>query len=132
MREKEEKKEKEEEKKKKKKKKKMPRGFFFFFSLRNFFPSSPSSLPNSERGTMSSQRGNSSKTGAQKHQNSFAYKHNPKSKKTEVILSMPIQGLCQHCFSVLEWRKQYRKYKPLTVPKKWFGAQSFVPTKGED
>ena len=67
---------------------------------------------------MSTQRGNQKKEG-QRHQNSFAFKHNPKSKKTEVILSRPIQGLCQHCYSVLEWRKQYRKYKPLSAPKKW-------------
>jgi len=72
----------------------------------------------SERREMSSQKGNVKKQG-QKHQNTTAWHHNRKSKKTELIVSSPIHGLCAHCTSVLEWRKQYRKYKPLTTPKKW-------------
>uniref|UniRef100_M4C2U3 Uncharacterized protein n=1 Tax=Hyaloperonospora arabidopsidis (strain Emoy2) TaxID=559515 RepID=M4C2U3_HYAAE len=53
---------------------------------------------------------------APKHQNSFAFRHNPKSKKTERILSMPVHGLCEKCRQQIEWRKKYRKYKPLTQP----------------
>ncbi|KAF4316393.1 hypothetical protein BBO99_00006444 [Phytophthora kernoviae] len=64
---------------------------------------------------MSSQRGNVKKR-APKHQNTFAFKHNPKSKKTERILSMPIHGLCDKCLKQIEWRKKYRKYKPLSQP----------------
>ncbi|KAJ0410226.1 hypothetical protein P43SY_002558 [Pythium insidiosum] len=64
---------------------------------------------------MSSQRGNVKKK-APKHQNTFAFKHNPKSKKTEHILSLPIRGLCDKCYKQIEWRKKYRKYKPLTQP----------------
>ncbi|TDH66718.1 hypothetical protein CCR75_006578 [Bremia lactucae] len=64
---------------------------------------------------MSSQRGNVKKR-APKHQNAFAFKHNPKSKKTERILSMPIHGLCEKCRKQIEWRKKYRKYKPLSQP----------------
>ncbi|CAI5744392.1 unnamed protein product [Peronospora destructor] len=64
---------------------------------------------------MSSQRGNMKKR-APKHQNSFAFKHNPKSKKTERIMLMPIHGLCAKCHQQIEWRKKYRKYKPLTQP----------------
>ncbi|RLN91376.1 hypothetical protein BBJ28_00008697 [Nothophytophthora sp. Chile5] len=64
---------------------------------------------------MSSQRGNVKKR-APKHQNSFAFKHNPKSKKTERIMSLPIFGLCEKCRTQIEWRKKYRKYKPLTQP----------------
>ncbi|KAF0683256.1 Aste57867_24688 [Aphanomyces stellatus] len=64
---------------------------------------------------MSSQRGNLKK-GAPKYQNSFAFKHNPKSKKTEHILGLPIHGLCPHCHDQIVWRKKYRKYKPLTQP----------------
>ncbi|KAG7377924.1 hypothetical protein PHYPSEUDO_010845 [Phytophthora pseudosyringae] len=64
---------------------------------------------------MSSQRGNVKKS-APKHQNGYAFKHNPKSKKTERILSMPIHGLCEKCRKQIEWRKKYRKYKPLTQP----------------
>ncbi|DBA00872.1 TPA: hypothetical protein N0F65_008515 [Lagenidium giganteum] len=64
---------------------------------------------------MSTQRGNV-KRGPPKHQNTFAYKHNPKSKKTQKILAMPIFGLCTRCHDQIEWRKKYRKYKPLTKP----------------
>lgn len=67
---------------------------------------------------MSSQRGNVKK-GAPKYQNTFAFKHNPKSKKTERILALPIYGLCEKCRKQIEWRKKYRKYKPLTQPASW-------------
>ena len=50
------------------------------------------------------------------HQNSFAYKHNPCSKKTEKILSLPNVHTCQRCYDKIEWRKRYRKYKPRTQP----------------
>jgi hypothetical protein len=73
---------------------------------------------------MSTQRGNVKKR-APKHQNSFAFKHNPKSRKTERILSMPIHGLCEKCRKQIEWRKKYRKYKPLTQPGSWYGAAAF-------
>lgn len=70
---------------------------------------------------MSTQRGNVKKR-APKHQNAFAFKHNPKSKKTERIMSMPIHGLCEKCRKQIEWRKKYRKYKPLTQPGSWYAA----------
>eukprot|EP01135_Chromosphaera_perkinsii_P001521 Nk52_evm1s206 gene=Nk52_evmTU1s206 len=66
---------------------------------------------------MSTQRGNTKKTG-QKHQNTFAWKHNKGSKKTETIMAMPISDVCKRCYDIIEWRKQYRKYKPLVQPKK--------------
>ncbi|RHY99973.1 hypothetical protein DYB31_014568, partial [Aphanomyces astaci] len=50
---------------------------------------------------MSSQRGNLKK-GAPKYQNSFAFTHNPKSKKTDHILGLPIHGLCPHCHAQIE------------------------------
>jgi len=52
------------------------------------------------------------------HQNTFAFKHNPKSKKTAAILEAPIEGVCRRCHDKLEWRKRYRKYKPLSQPSK--------------
>jgi len=52
------------------------------------------------------------------HQNQFAFRHNPKSKKTAQILESPIAGVCRRCHDKLEWRKRYRKYKPLTQPAK--------------
>ena len=50
------------------------------------------------------------------HQNTFAFKHNAKSKLTDKILSSPIVNVCVPCSEKLAWRKQYRKYKPLTQP----------------
>jgi Uncharacterized conserved protein (DUF2039) len=50
------------------------------------------------------------------YQNTFAFKHNPKSKKTAAILASPIYHCCQRCHDKIAWRKQYRKYKPLTQP----------------
>ncbi|KYQ92581.1 hypothetical protein DLAC_06571 [Tieghemostelium lacteum] len=47
-----------------------------------------------------------------------AFKHNPGSKKTEMILALPNEGLCYKCHETIEWRKRYRRYKPLTVPGK--------------
>ncbi len=87
------------------------------------------------------------------HQNTFAFRHNLKSKKTEKILASPVKGVCQRCieqivsamlkgichqlsichhdflsvrlslsqpFILQEWKKKYRKYKPLTKPAKWY------------
>ena len=54
----------------------------------------------------------------QKYQNVYAFHHNKSSKKTKKILSYPISGLCGKCTKVIEWKKQYRKYKPLTVVRK--------------
>ena len=48
------------------------------------------------------------------HQNKFAYRHNPKSKTTARILSSPNVHVCRRCHEKIEWRKQYRKYKPRT------------------
>jgi len=50
------------------------------------------------------------------HQNKYAFKHNPKSKLTEKILSSPNEGVCKKCHDKIEWRKKYRKYKPLKQP----------------
>ncbi|KAG7339662.1 DUF2039 domain containing protein [Nitzschia inconspicua] len=50
------------------------------------------------------------------HQNKFAFRHNPKSKLTEKILTSPNVHVCQRCYDKIEWRKQYRKYKPRTQP----------------
>jgi len=62
------------------------------------------------------QKGKKKKGRAPAHQNQFAYRHNPKSKKTEKILELPNKGVCRRCRDKIEWRKQYRKYKPRTQP----------------
>ncbi|KAI3658825.1 hypothetical protein MP638_005831 [Amoeboaphelidium occidentale] len=66
---------------------------------------------------VSTRKGNNKKT-SQKHKNTFSFTHNKNSKKTKLILSLPIRNLCDRCQQIVEWRKNYRKYKPLTVPKK--------------
>ncbi|KAJ1666179.1 hypothetical protein IW140_001793 [Coemansia sp. RSA 1813] len=65
-----------------------------------------------------STRGSGAKKGPQKYQNEFAYKHNKGSKTTKKILDLPVDGLCKRCTDQVVWRKQFRKYKPLTAPKK--------------
>ncbi|CAJ1949735.1 unnamed protein product [Cylindrotheca closterium] len=59
---------------------------------------------------------------APKHQNTFAFKHNPKSKKTDKIMNFPNEHVCRRCHDKIEWRKQYRKYKPRTQPGKCNGC----------
>lgn len=68
-----------------------------------------------------------SKKGAQKYQNSFAFKHNAKSKISQKINAMPNDGVCNRCFEQIEWRKKFKKYKPLAQPKKWCVLLIFIP-----
>ncbi|CAH1756770.1 418_t:CDS:2 [Entrophospora sp. SA101] len=60
----------------------------------------------------------SKKKPGQKYQNSFAFKPNKNSKKSKIINSLPIDGLCKRCKDIVEWKKKYKKYKTLTVAKK--------------
>jgi len=71
-------------------------------------------MPQSRNNTNSSTK--KKKGRAPAHQNTFAFQHNPKSKLTEKITASPIQHVCQRCYDKLEWRKNYRKYKPRTQP----------------
>ncbi|RVE68394.1 hypothetical protein OJAV_G00091120 [Oryzias javanicus] len=69
---------------------------------------------------MSSQKGNTSRSRAQKHQNVTAFKNNKYGATAQVkkANAKVHDGLCQHCKGVLEWKVKYSKYKPLTQPKK--------------
>lgn len=69
---------------------------------------------------MSSQRGNTSRSRGQKHQNTTAFKNDKYGATTQVkkANSKIHDGLCQHCKGVLEWKVKYNKYKPLTQPRK--------------
>lgn len=67
---------------------------------------------------MSTERGNVKKKGAPAHQNKTAFRHNKNSKLTKKIAGLPNQGLCAKCHEIIEWKKKYRKYKPLTQPGK--------------
>lgn len=58
------------------------------------------------------------KSGPPAHANTYAFHHNKSSKLTKHITSLPIRFLCPACVAVIEWRKKYRKYKPLTVVKR--------------
>ncbi|CAG8518280.1 7041_t:CDS:2 [Scutellospora calospora] len=60
----------------------------------------------------------SKKKGAQKHQNTYAFHANKNSKKTKLINSLPINGVCKRCKEIIEWRKKFKKYKRLTTPKR--------------
>ncbi|XP_020654277.3 uncharacterized protein C9orf85 homolog [Pogona vitticeps] len=69
---------------------------------------------------MSSQRGNVSRTRAQRHQNTQVFRNDKydTSAQRKKINAKLHEGLCQHCKEVLEWRVKFSKYKPLTQPKK--------------
>ncbi|KJE97211.1 hypothetical protein CAOG_07654 [Capsaspora owczarzaki ATCC 30864] len=66
---------------------------------------------------MSTSRSGNTKKQGQKYQNAFAYQHNKNSKLTKRIMALPVDGLCFRCKDIVDWRKRFRKYKPLTQPK---------------
>jgi hypothetical protein len=70
---------------------------------------------------MSTQRGNASRTRAQKHKNKTAFKNtlHDTSRRTKEINEIEVKNCCSRCTEVIEWKIKYKKYKPLTVPKKW-------------
>lgn len=57
------------------------------------------------------------------HQNKFAFFHNPHSSLTKKIAGIHHVGLCPRCNAQIEWRKKYRKYKPLKEPGRCRGCQ---------
>ena len=63
-------------------------------------------MPKSVRST----RKGGAKKRAPAHQNSFAFKHNKHSKKSEAIAAMPNHAVCKRCWEKIEWKKKYRKY----------------------
>ncbi|XP_058974976.1 uncharacterized protein C9orf85 homolog [Musca domestica] len=68
---------------------------------------------------MSTQRGNASRTRAQKHKNRTVFKNDlhDKTPLQKRLNSLHISEVCQHCKGVIEWKIKYKKYKPLTQPK---------------
>lgn len=68
---------------------------------------------------MSTRKGNNAKKG-QKYQNAKAFKNNlhDTSKTTKEINNLLVGGVCARCREIIEWRKKFKKYKPLTAPKK--------------
>ena len=62
---------------------------------------------------MSLRSGNNKKKG-QKHQNTFAFRHNKSSMISRKLSSSPLDFLCDRCLVKLQWKLQFQKYKPLT------------------
>lgn len=57
-------------------------------------------------------------TNRHRNPNKPAFHHNPRSRKTAKIAAIPNSGVCTRCHAIIEWRKKYRKYKPITQPRK--------------
>ncbi|XP_028406876.1 uncharacterized protein C9orf85 homolog [Dendronephthya gigantea] len=68
---------------------------------------------------MSTRKGDNKKK-AQKYQNVTTFKNNlhDTSKTTKAINNLVVQGVCERCRDIIEWKKKYKKYKPLTAPRK--------------
>jgi len=77
---------------------------------------------------MSSQRGNSEKKKAPKYTNKSGFRNNlhDTNKRTQAIRDLEIVGCCDKCTKVIEWKIKYKKYKPLTVPKKWWESCGLI------
>ncbi len=58
------------------------------------------------------------RNGGPAYQNKYGFRHNKNSKKTAKILALPNCGVCRRCHEIIEWRKKFRKYKPIKDPAK--------------
>lgn len=69
---------------------------------------------------MSTQRGNTTRIRSQKHKNRTVFKNDlhDKTNQQKKINSLRVSEVCRHCKDVIEWKIKYKKYKPLTQPKK--------------
>ncbi|KAB0796495.1 hypothetical protein PPYR_10556 [Photinus pyralis] len=69
---------------------------------------------------MSTQKGNTQRCRPQKHQNRTSFKNslNDTSQRTKFINNIQVAKVCQRCKEIIEWKIKYKKYKPLTQPKK--------------
>ncbi|XP_017869816.1 PREDICTED: uncharacterized protein C9orf85 homolog [Drosophila arizonae] len=68
---------------------------------------------------MSTQRGNATRTRAQKHKNRHVFKNDLHDKTPQQMRlnKMHVSTVCQRCKEVIEWKIKYKKYKPLTQAK---------------
>jgi hypothetical protein len=57
------------------------------------------------------------------HQNSVAFSHNPHSRLTARIARIPNNSVCPRCAAIIDWRKRYRKYKPISAPRRCRSCQ---------
>ncbi|KAK2150071.1 hypothetical protein LSH36_425g02050 [Paralvinella palmiformis] len=68
---------------------------------------------------MSSQRGNVIRHRPQKYKNQSSFKNTLHcNEKTKFINNLRAEGCCTRCKDIIEWKIKYKKYKPLTQPKK--------------
>ena len=69
---------------------------------------------------MSCQKGNTSRTRAQKHKNATVFKNNlhDNCPCTRFMNNLVIVNVCERCKNILEWKIKYKKYKQLTGPKR--------------
>lgn len=69
---------------------------------------------------MSLQRGNTTRSRSQKHQNHVAFRNNlhDNSQKTKFINSIEVANVCKRCKTIIEWKIKYKKYKTLKTPVK--------------
>ncbi|XP_063547493.1 uncharacterized protein C9orf85 homolog [Cydia strobilella] len=74
---------------------------------------------------MSTSRGNAMRTRPQKHQNKTAYKNDlhDKTNKTKFLNNLDVTGVCKRCKDIIDWKIKYKKYKPLTAPRKCVGCE---------
>ena len=70
---------------------------------------------------MSSQKGNAQRNRPQKHKNTRAFRNDlyDTSHTIKKINNLEFYGVCNRCKDKIDWRVKFKKYKPLTVPKKW-------------
>lgn len=69
---------------------------------------------------MSSQKGNASRTRAQKFKNRTAFKNNlhDTSHRTKLMNNIQVKDVCERCKEIIDWKIKYKKYKLLTQPRK--------------
>lgn len=69
---------------------------------------------------MSTAKGDSSRTRPQKHKNKTAFKNtlHDTSHQTKFINNIQVCGVCSRCKDIIEWKIKYKKYKPLTQPRR--------------
>ncbi|CAG9783015.1 unnamed protein product [Diatraea saccharalis] len=74
---------------------------------------------------MSTSRGNTFRKRPQKYQNKTAFKNDlhDTSHKTKLMNTLEITGVCNRCKDKIEWKIKYKKYKPLTAPRKCTDCQ---------
>lgn len=74
---------------------------------------------------MSTSRGNINRKRAQKYQNRTAFKNDlhDTSQKTKLLNSLEVIGVCKRCKDIIEWKIKYKKYKPLSAPRKCVGCE---------